>query len=79
MDSIQREFFRHARGPRPGDVDIWRLAFDPATVRLVVRHEGEATRNDGVGEFEVAEFLMQDGAASAALKDILFGHVTGDA
>jgi hypothetical protein len=79
MDTIQREFFRSARGPEPADVDIWRLVFDPATVRLVVRHEWEATRNGGVDEFEVAEFLMQDSAATAALKDLLFGQVTADA
>jgi len=72
MATIEREFYRSARGPAPTDEDTWRLVFDPRAMRLLVRHEWEAA---GVDEFEIAEFLAQDGAASTELIKILFGRV----
>jgi hypothetical protein len=40
---------------------------------------GEAAGHNGVDEFEIAEFLVQDGAAPAKLIEILFGRVQVDA
>jgi hypothetical protein len=37
-----------------------------------VRHEWQASRHNGLDEFEVAEFLKQDGEAQTALIDTLF-------
>jgi hypothetical protein len=51
------------------------LVFDPRAMRLLVRHEWEAAGHNGVDEFEIAEFLVQDGAAPAELIKILFGRV----
>jgi len=79
MTTIEREFHRSARGPRPNDEDTWRLVYDPRAMRLLVRHEWEAAGHNGVDEFEIAEFLAQDGAAPAALIEILFGRVPADA
>ena len=79
MAVIQREFYRGARGPTPTDEDAWRLVFDPSALRLVVRHEWEATGHTGVDEFEIAEFLAQEGEPQAALIDILFDQVHSDA
>jgi hypothetical protein len=70
---MQREFYRSVRGPLPTDEDTWRLVFDPSTARLLVRHEWEATRHSGVDEFDIAEFLAQEGPASTALHELLFG------
>jgi hypothetical protein len=39
----------------------------------------EAAGHNGVDEFEIAEFLVQDGAAPAELIKILFGRVPVDA
>jgi len=75
MATIEREFYRSARGPAPTDEDTWRLVFDPRAMRLLVRHEWEAAGHNGVDEFEIAEFLVQDGAAPAELIKILFGRV----
>ena len=75
MATIEREFHRSARGPRPNDEDTWRLVYDPRAMRLLVRHEWEAAGHNGVDEFEIAEFLAQDGAAPAQLIKILFGRV----
>jgi hypothetical protein len=72
MAVIQREFYRSARGPSPSDEDWWCLVFDRDSRRLLVRHEWQATGHSGVDEFEVAEFLMQSGAAQSALVDSLF-------
>jgi hypothetical protein len=72
MAVIQREFYRSARGPAPGDEDSWSLIFDGETKRLFVRHEWQTTRHSGVDEFEVAAFLQQAGAAQTALIDSLF-------
>jgi hypothetical protein len=57
---------------RPLDVDCWHLVFDPATRRLFVRYEWEAARHCGSDEFEIADFLAQDGAPQAALIDCFF-------
>jgi hypothetical protein len=70
--TVQREFYRTARGPTPTDVDCWHLVFDPATRRLFVRYEWKAARHGGSDEFEIADFLAQDGAPQAALIDCFF-------
>ena len=75
MAIIQREFYRSARGPTPADEDVWRLVFDPSEMLLLVRHEWEAIGHNGLDEFEVTEFLAQEGAAQTALIDVLFGRV----
>ena len=72
MAIIQREFYRSARGPTPADEDVWRLVFDQSAMLLLVRHEWETTGHNGVDEFEIAEFLAQEGAPQTALIDILF-------
>jgi hypothetical protein len=79
MATMEREFYRSARGPAPTDEDAWRLVFDPRAVRLLVRHVWEAAGHSGVDEFEIAEFLAQDGAAPAELIKILFGRVLAGA
>jgi hypothetical protein len=72
MAAINREFYQTWRGPGPADQDSWSLVFDMETRRLLVRHEWQTTRHDGVDEFEVAEFLKETGAAQTALIDSLF-------
>lgn len=79
MTTIEREFYRSARGPAPTDEDTWRLVFDPRARRLLVRHQWETTGHTGVDEFEISDFLAQGGAAPAALIEILFGRVPADA
>lgn len=80
MQIVQREFYRSSRGPTPKDEDVWRLVFDSATKCLVVRHEWEASGHSGVDEFEIAEFLAQEGAPpQTALIDELFRPVLVDA
>ncbi len=69
MAVIQREFFRSARGPSPGDEDWWVLMFDGAIGRIFVRHEWQAAGHSGIDEFEIDEFLQQNGAAQTALID----------
>jgi hypothetical protein len=70
--TVQLEFHRSARGPAPTDVDCWHLVFDESTKRLFVRHQWETIRHSGVDDFEVAEFLAQEGAAQTALVNSLF-------
>lgn len=72
MATIQREFWRSARGPGPADEDVWRLVYVIESKRLFVRHEWQATGHSGVDELDIAEFLEQEGAAQAALIDDLF-------
>jgi hypothetical protein len=72
MAAIQRQFYRSARGPAPTDEDSWCLVFDPRTKRLFVRHQWQTARHSGVDEFELAEFLEQDGAPQDALIEELF-------
>jgi hypothetical protein len=79
MAVIQREFYRSVRGPSPSDEDVWRLAFDPATGSLSVRHEWDSQRHNGVDDFGIEEFLAQQGAAQTALLSLLFGEATVDA
>jgi hypothetical protein len=79
MATLEREFYRNARGRAPTDQDTWRLVFDPSTMRLIVRHEWNSMRHSGVDEFEVGEFLAQRSTASHALTELLFGRVTVDA
>ena len=78
MQIAQREFYRSFRGPTPKDEDAWRLVFDRATKRLVVRHEWETSGHSGVDEFNIAEFLAQEGAPQTALIDELFRPVLVD-
>ena len=79
MATIEREFYRSSRGPAPRDEDAWRLVFDRATGRLIVRHEWEADRHSGLDELPVAEFLAEQGAPQTALLTMLFGEATADA
>ena len=79
MQIVQREFYRSARGPTPKDEDVWRLVFDYGTKRLVVRHEWETSSHSGVDEFDLDEFLAQEGAAQTALIDELFHRIEVDA
>jgi hypothetical protein len=72
MAVIEREFYRSTRGPSPLDEDWWTLVFDRMNGRLFVRHEWQAAGHSGVDEFEIAEFLKQEGAAQVALIDSLF-------
>jgi hypothetical protein len=72
MAVIQREFYRTARGPSPGDEDWWELVFDGGIGRLLVRHEWQAAGYIGIDEFEISEFLEQKGAAQTALVASLF-------
>jgi hypothetical protein len=72
MAAINREFFRNWRGPGPADQDSWCLVFDPETRRLLVRHEWQTSRHNGLDEFEIAEFLKQAGEPQSALIDSLF-------
>jgi hypothetical protein len=74
MATIEREFYRSARGPASTDEDTWRLVYDRRAMRLLVRHEWEAAGHNGVDEFDITEFLAQDGAAPAELIKILFGR-----
>jgi hypothetical protein len=79
MAVLQREFYRSSRGPSLGDEDVWRLVFDQATGTLLARHEWESERHSGVDEFEIVEFLAQQGAAQTALLNLLFSEATVDA
>ena len=76
---MQREFYRSARGPAPGDEDVWSLVFDPASRQLVVRHVWESARHSGVDEFDLDGFLAEPGAAQDALIATLFAPVPADA
>jgi hypothetical protein len=73
MAILEREFFRSARGPAPGDIDIWRLVFDETAASLVVRHEWQTERHTGLDDFGLAEFLLLESAARDALLGMLFG------
>ena len=79
MATIEREFYRSARGPAPTDEDTWRLVFDPRAMRLLVRHEWEAAGHSGVDEFEITEFLAPGGATPTELIKILFGRQASEA
>jgi chitinase len=72
MAMINRKFYQSWRGPTPADQDSWSLVFDPETRRLLVRHEWQTSGHDGFDEWEVAEFLQQDGDAQTALVESLF-------
>jgi hypothetical protein len=72
MAAIQRQFYRSWRGPTPADEDTWSLLFDPATRRLLVRHEWQGSGHSGFDDLPVAEFLEQTGGAQSALIDELF-------
>ena len=72
MESLEREFYRSARGPLPADEDVWRLVFDRATGKLVVRHEWESQRYTGVDDYAIEEFLAHQGAAQSALLRLFF-------
>jgi hypothetical protein len=72
MATLQREFYRSARGPAPADEDSWRLIFDRNTKHLFIRHEWQTTGHNGVDEFEIAKFLEHAGAEQAAFIESLF-------
>jgi hypothetical protein len=75
MAIIEREFYRSARGPSPGDEDTWRLILDRVAGSLLVRHEWRSEWHYGVDDFEIAEFLASEGAPQTALISLLFGDV----
>jgi len=56
----------------------WSLIFDSDTRRLVVRHEWETRGHSGFDEFNIDEFLAQEGAEQTALIDELFRPVLVD-
>jgi hypothetical protein len=43
--TIEREFYRSARGPAPTDEDTWHLVFDP-TVRRLGGRLGDVKRRE---------------------------------
>jgi hypothetical protein len=75
MKSLEREFFRSARGPAPADVDIWRLILDQTGANLLVRHEWRTEQHSGIDDFSIAEFLLLEGDARDALLSVLFPPV----
>lgn len=72
MTVIHRRFYQDWRGPAADDQDSWSLVFDTQTRHLLVRHEWRSSRHSGVDDFELAEFLKQEGPAQTALIDSLF-------
>jgi len=76
MASMEREFYRGARGPAPSDTDFWRLVLDDTGKHLVVRHEWRTARHSGSNDFTLADFLGQEGAARDALIRLLFEEAT---
>jgi hypothetical protein len=72
MAVIDRKFYQSWRGPAPTDQDSWCLVYDTETRRLLVRHEWQTSRHNGLDDLEVAEFLKETGAAQTALIDSLF-------
>src|SRR5260370_30715561 len=72
MAVIQREFYRSARGPSPGDEDWWGLIFDGAIGRLFVRHEWQAAGHSAIDEIEVVEFLARQRTVQPALTVCIF-------
>ena len=72
MAVINRRFYQSWRGPSPNDQDFLSLIFDSESRHLLVRHELQASRHNGVEDLEIAEFLQQTGSAQAALIDSLF-------
>jgi hypothetical protein len=77
--TLEREFYRSARGPAPADEDAWCVVFDQNTKRLVVRHEWQAIGHVGIADYSVDEFFAQHGAAAMALLALLFDRTTVDA
>jgi hypothetical protein len=72
MAVINRKFYQSWRGPTPADQDHWSLVFDDDSRRLLVRHEWQAFRHNGVDEMEIAEFLQTTGPEQTALIQSLF-------
>ena len=72
MAAIQHEFYRSWRGPAPADEDSWSLVFDPETMRLLVRHQWQASGHSGFDDLDVTQFLQQAGGAQTALVESLF-------
>jgi len=79
MASMEREFYRGARGPAPSDTDFWRLVLDETGKHLLVRHEWRTARHSGSNDFTLADFLGQESAARDALIRLLFEEATADA
>ena len=78
MPVIERELCRSARGPAPGDLDVWRLVLDRGSGALFVRHEWRTERHSCVDDIPVSEFLAQQGAAQDALVGLLFGEAMAE-
>ena len=79
MAILEREFYRGFRGPRIGDEDEWRLAFDPSEPGLRVRHHWQDGAHSGTDEFSLDEFLAQPNVARDALVSLLFDRAMADA
>ena len=76
MATLEREFYRGARGPTPADIDSWRIVLDDTGKHLLVRHEWRTARHSGTSDFTLADFLSEDGAAREALIRLLFEQET---
>ena len=76
MAIMQRPFFRSPRGPSPGDHDAWTLMFDSAAKRLLVRHLWGTSRHSGYDDWDIAEFLADEGEPQKALLELLFDRVS---
>jgi hypothetical protein len=72
MATLEREFYRNARGQRPTDEDAWRLIYDQKIRRLFVRHEWQAAGQAGAREYAIDEFAAAHGVAADALVELLF-------
>jgi hypothetical protein len=72
MSTLEREFYRNARGAKPTDQDAWHLIYDDKVRRLFVRHEWQAGGQAGNREYTVEDFLAGQGVAADALVDLLF-------
>jgi len=71
MSTLEREFYRNARGAKPTDQDAWQLVYDQKTRRLFVRHEWQGG-NSGAKEYTLDEFVATQGVAADALVELMF-------
>lgn len=72
MATLEREFYRNARGAKPTDQDAWQLIYDQKLRRLFVRHEWQAGGNNGAKEYTLEEFVATQGVAADALVELMF-------
>jgi hypothetical protein len=74
MATLEREFYRNARGAKPTDQDAWRLMFDDKLKRLFIRHESQSGGQPGVREYTIDEFIAGHGVAADTLIALLFNR-----